>query len=378
MKVALVAGETSGDLLAGLLLDGLKTRWPHLQSFGIGGARMAERGFQAWWPSDKLAVRGYIEVLRHYREIIGIRKQLKARLLKDRPDVFVGVDAPDFNLDLARDLRDQGIKTVQFVSPSIWAWRARRIEKIKKSIDHVLCIFPFEPEIYAKHGMSASYVGHPLANVIPLQPNRHEALEALNLKDGVQVVAVLPGSRASEIQYLGDTFALAIAFMLQAKPELKILIPAIPALKERINNSLKNNLTSQQLQQVQILDSQSHLALMACDVALVASGTATLEAALFKRPMVIAYKMNRISWWMMKRMKYQAWIGLPNILCQDFLVPEFLQDKATPQALSDATLAWLEDSARYQKTVMRFEALHDELRRDTPTLIAQDMAKVLA
>jgi lipid-A-disaccharide synthase len=382
MKIALVAGETSGDLLAGLLIDGLKTQWPDLTSFGIGGARMAERGFTAWWPSDKLAVRGYIEVLRHYREIVGIRKQLKARLLApngaDRPDVFIGVDAPDFNLDLARDLRAQGIKTIQFVSPSIWAWRGERIHKIKESVDHVLCIFPFEPALYAKHGISASYVGHPLANVIPLQPNRDKAREALGLSNDDAVVAVLPGSRASEIAYLAKPFAEAIQLMLQTRPALKILIPAVPLLREKIETVLRDSLSATSLANVLVLAGQSHLALAACDVSLVASGTATLEAALFKRPMVIAYKMNPLSWLMMRKKRYQTWVGLPNILCGDFVVPEFLQGAATPQALSRAVLAWLDDPKLSAKVAERFTDLHRELLRDTPRLCAQDVAKVLA
>ncbi|MDI9333677.1 MAG: lipid-A-disaccharide synthase [Cytophagales bacterium] len=382
MKVALVAGETSGDLLAGLLLDGLKTRWPELQSFGIGGERMMERGFAAWWSSDQLAVRGYMEVLRHYREITGIRRQLKARLLapsgKDRPDVFIGVDAPDFNLDLAHDLRASGMKTIQFVSPSIWAWRGERIEKIQQSVDHVLCIFPFEPAIYAKHGVSASYVGHPLAGVIPLEVNRDKAREALGLFVNDVVVAVLPGSRTSEIEYLGLPFAQTIKRLLQARPALKVLIPAVPLLKNTITEQLGKVLGASECHQVQVLHGQSHAALAACDVSLVASGTATLEAALFKRPMVIAYKMHALSWWKMRRMKYQPWVGLPNILCQDFVVPEFLQNAATPEALSDAVLAWLDDPVRCAAITGRFMALHHELLRDTPRIAAGDVAKVLA
>jgi lipid-A-disaccharide synthase len=382
MKIALVAGETSGDLLAGLLIDGLKERWPDLHTFGIGGARMTERGFAAWWSSDKLAVRGYIEVLRHYREIVGIRTQLKSRLLDksaaDRPDVFIGVDAPDFNLDLATDLRAQGIKTIQFVSPSIWAWRGERIHKIKQSVDHVLCIFPFEPAIYAKHGISASYVGHPLANVIPLEPNKNKAREQLGLGADDAVIAVLPGSRASEIQYIGETFAKSIKLMLQARPNLKILLPAVPLLNQKIEAQLKTELSSVQLKQVTVLRGQSHLALAACDASLVASGTATLEAALFKRPMVIAYKMNALSWLLMRKKRYQAWVGLPNILCGDFVVPEFLQNEASPNALATSVMAWLDDPAACAKITHRFTDLHHELLRDTPRLAAHDVAKVLA
>src|SRR6186713_1677172 len=204
--IAMVAGETSGDLLAGLLLDGFKARWPSLTSVGIGGSQMVRRGFQAWWPSEKLAVRGYVEVLRHYREIVGIREQLKQRLLAQWPDIFVGVDAPDFNLDLEAALKAQGIKTVHFVSPAIWAWRADRVEKIRRSVDHVLCIFPFEPALLAAHGICATYVGHPLANVIPLKPDRAAARRKLGLKDEDTVIAILPGSRKSEIQYLALRF----------------------------------------------------------------------------------------------------------------------------------------------------------------------------
>lgn len=380
MKVALVAGETSGDLLAGLLIDGLKVKWPLIDTYGIGGARMTERGFAAWWPSDKLAVRGYIEVLRHYREIVGIRQKLKARLLTEPPDVFIGVDAPDFNLDLARDLRQAGITTIQFVSPSIWAWRGDRIKKIKASVDHVLCIFPFEPALYAQHGMSASYVGHPLANVIPLESNRHAARAALGLSHEVSVVAVLPGSRASEIQYMGETFAQAIALMLKARPQLQVLIPAVPFLRETITQRVDKALQvlpSQQRSQVRILNGQSHTALAACDVSLVASGTATLEAALFKQPMVIAYKMHWISWLLMRSKRYQPWVGLPNILCADFVVPEFLQSAATPKALSNATLAWLDEPQKAEVVRARFTALHHELSRDTQRLAASDVADVL-
>jgi lipid-A-disaccharide synthase len=378
MKIALAAGETSGDLLAGLLIDGLKAQWPDLQAYGIGGARMTERGFDAWWSSDKLAVRGYVEVLRHYREIVGIRRQFKERLLQNPPAIFIGVDAPDFNLDLARDLRAKGIKTIQFVSPSIWAWRGERIDKIKESVDHVLCIFPFEPALYAKHGISASYVGHPLASVIPMTSNRDIARETLGLSNEDVVVAVLPGSRASEIQYIGETFAQTIKLLLHARPRINVLLPAVPLLRQQIEMQLSHKLAFNQLERVHVLPGQSHLALAACDVSLVASGTATLEAALFKRPMVIAYKMNALSWFLMRQKRYQAWVGLPNILCADFVVPEFLQGAASPQALSRSVLAWLDRPEACATVVDRFTHLHQELRRDTPHLAAKDVAEVLA
>ena len=378
MTTAMVAGEASGDLLAALLLDGMRARWPQLQSSGIGGPRMAERGFQAWWPSDKLSVRGYVEVLRHYREIVGIRKQFKTRLLANPPDVFIGVDAPDFNLDLERDLKATGIKTVHFISPSIWAWRAERAEKIRQSADHVLCVFPFEVALLAKHGIAATYVGHPLANMVPIQPDKAAARAKLGLHDEDQVVAVLPGSRESEIKYLASTFFKAVALIQHEKSAIKIIVPAISALRQAIELAARQ---AGVLDDVQILAGQSHAALAACDVTLIASGTATLEAALFKRPMVIAYNMNWLSWQIMRRKKLQPWVGLPNILCQDFVVPEFLQDAATPQALANAVLAWLDAyataPAKIAALVQKFTALHAELLRDTPTLAADAIQKVL-
>ncbi|HMA08118.1 MAG TPA: lipid-A-disaccharide synthase, partial [Ramlibacter sp.] len=217
-RFAMVAGEASGDLLAGLLLDGMRIRWPDLSAEGIGGPQMARRGFQAWWPQEKLAVSGYAEVLRHYRELVGIRNQLRERLLRDPPRVFIGVDAPDFNLDLEAALRAGGIKTVHFVCPSIWAWRAERVEKIRRSADHVLCIFPFEPELLARHGIAATYVGHPLASVIPMVPDRAAARSALGLPADGEVLAVLPGSRASEIHHLAGRFFAAAALVRRARP----------------------------------------------------------------------------------------------------------------------------------------------------------------
>ena len=374
----MVAGEASGDLLAALLLDGLLARWPQLQAFGIGGPQMAQRGFKAWWPSDKLSVRGYVEVLRHYREIVGIRKLFKARLLANPPDVFIGVDAPDFNLDLERDLKAQGIKTVHFISPSVWAWRAERVEKIRQSVDHVLCVFPFEVALLAQHGIAATYVGHPLANVIPMHADKAAARVKLGLRDDDQVIAVLPGSRQSEIKYLAPVFFKAVARMLIASSAIKIIVPAIPALRPAIELAATQ---AGVLNHVQIFEGQSHTALAACDATLIASGTATLEAALYKRPMVIAYNMNWLSWQIMRRKKLQPWVGLPNILCQEFVVPEFLQDAATPQALASAVLGWLDAYATAPAKIAalqkKFTTLHADLLRDTPKLATDAIQKVL-
>ena len=371
----MVAGETSGDLLAGLLLDGMHVRWPGLQSSGIGGTHMQQRGFDAWWPSEKLAVHGYsLDVLRRYREIVGIRNQLKTRLLETPPDIFIGIDAPDFNLDLERDLKDSGIKTAHFVSPSIWAWRPERVEKIRQSVDHVLCIFPFEVALLARHGIAATYVGHPLANVIPLQPDRAAARVALGLSHDAQVVAVLPGSRKSEITHLASRFFQAVALVKHARQAIKFVVPAVPQWHAAITQAAKE---AGVFADVQILNGQSHLALAACDVTLIASGTATLEAALFKRPMVIAYNMSWVSWQIMRRKKLQPWVGLPNILCGDFVVPELLQDAATPAALASSVEAWLDAPEKIAALQQRFSDLHRELQRDTSQLAANAIQTIL-
>lgn len=375
-RFSLVAGETSGDLLAGLLLQGLRQRWPDLQASGIGGPSMVAQGFEAWWPSEKLAVRGYIEVLRHYREIVGIRDRLRERLLgAERPDLFVGVDAPDFNLDLEAALKAQGVRTVHFVCPSIWAWRPERVEKIRRSADHLLCIFPFEPELLARHGIASTYVGHPLANLIAQEPDRAMARQTLRLRDDETVVALLPGSRASEVQYLARRFFDAAVLMKKARPTLRFVLPAVPALRERIGQYAAASGLGDALM---LLDGQSHTALAACDVTLIASGTATLEAALFKRPMVIAYNMNWLSWQIMRRKQLQPWVGLPNILSGEFVVPELLQDAATPQALARETLAWLDAPERCTRLQHRFSDLHHLLRRDTARLATDAIEKVLA
>ncbi len=379
-RVAMVAGETSGDLLAGLLLDGMQAVWPQLLARGIGGPQMQVRGFAAWWPSDKLAVHGYsLELLRRLAEIVGIRKQLRARLLADKPDVFIGVDAPDFNLALEADLRAAGVKTVHFVCPSIWAWRAERIDKIRRAADHVLCIFPFEPELLERHGIAATYVGHPLAGVIPLVPDRAAARRQLGLAQDGTVLALLPGSRRAEVEYISEGFFRAAALVRQALPAIEMIVPAVPALQDRIVAQAQACGLGGALK---VVNGQSHAVLAACDVTLIASGTATLEAALFKRPMVIGYRMHPISWRLMRRKQLQPWVGLPNILCQDFVVPELIQDAATPQALAGAVLQWLDArrSAPERITALeeRFTALHQSLLRDTPQLAANAIRQVLA
>lgn len=381
-RIAMVAGETSGDLLAALLLDGLHQHWPQAQAFGIGGLHLQQRGFAAWWPSERLAVHGYSwEVFRRLAEILGIRKKLRQRLLADPPAVFVGVDAPDFNLGLEADLRAAGVKTVHFVCPSIWAWRANRVEKIRKAADHVLCIFPFEPALLAQHGIEATYVGHPLASVLPMQPDRAAARMRLGQGWGEkdQVLAVLPGSRLSEVRYIAPAFFQAVALIKQALPAIKIVVPVVPSLMDEVQRIARQHQVHDMLH---IVQGRSHDALEACDCTLIASGTATLEAALYKRPMVIGYRMHAWSWWLMRRKQLQPWVGLPNILCASFVVPELIQDAATPEALSAAVLQWLRARETHPETIealeQRFTALHQELQRDTAQLAAHAIQKIIA
>jgi len=374
MRLAMVAGEASGDLLAGLLLRGLKARWPDLNAAGIGGAQMVGQGFESWWSSDKLAVRGYVEVLRHYRELVVIRRRLAARLLAERPDAFIGIDAPDFNLDLEGQLKRAGIKAIHFVCPSIWAWRGERVNKIARNVEHVLCLFPFEPALLAQHGVAATYVGHPLADAIPLEPPRAAARRSLGLQVNDAVVALLPGSRRSEIQYIAPLFLQAAARLHRRRPALHFVLPVVPGLRPLIEPMLAQHAAATP---IKLLDGRSHDALAACDVTLIASGTATLEAALFKRPMVIAYRMNSLSWQMMRRMQYQAWVGLPNILCEDFVVPERLQGDADPDTLASDVLAWLDAPARAEALARRFTELHHLLRRDTARTATDAIEKIL-
>ncbi|HVZ43077.1 MAG TPA: lipid-A-disaccharide synthase [Ramlibacter sp.] len=365
MPFAMVAGEASGDLLGATLMDGLLARWPRTTAHGIGGPRMIERGFEAWWPAETLALHGYAEALVRYRELVGIRARLRERLIASPPRAFIGIDAPDFNLDLEGALKARGIRTVHYVCPSIWAWRADRVHKIKASCDRVLCLFPFEPPLLEKHGIAATYVGHPLANAIPLDPDKSAARAALGLPGDAEVVAILPGSRGSEVKHLAERFFRAALQLAQLRSGVHFVVPAVPSMKARIEAAaraagLQRHLT--------IVTGQSHTVLAACDVALVASGTATLEAALFKRPMVIAYSVHWFSWVLMRPRKLQPWVGLPNILAGDFVVPELLQQDAKPERLVRALLDWLAAPDRMAAVQEEFRALHLQLRRDTAKL----------
>ncbi len=374
MRVSMVVAERSGDQLAALLLGGMRHAWPDLRADGIGGPQMQALGFASRWSCDELSVRGLVEALMRYRRITGIRQQLIDSLIAQPPDLFVGVDASDFNLTVERELGRHGIPAVQLVCPSIWAWRPERVTKIRESVRHILCLYPFETALLAEHGIEGTFVGHPVADVIPLVPDRQVARQALGLDPEAQVVALLPGSRASEIRYLIQPFARAARLMHAQRPRLQFVLPTHELLRPAIEAALQ---AAGMAQQVRIVMGQSHTVQAACDVALVASGTATLETALFKRPMVIAYRMQWLSWRMANGKRLLPWVGLPNILCNEGLVPEFLQEQVQPEALARSVLAWLDDPAAVQRLEQRFADLHHELRQDMPTLSTHAIQKIL-
>lgn len=374
-RFAMVAGEASGDLLAGLLLGGLKSRWPALRAQGIGGPKMAAQGFEAWWPHSLLSVRGYTEVLLRLHSLLKLRRDLGDRILHERPDAFIGIDAPDFNLGLETRLKAAGIKSIHFVSPSVWAWRSDRILKIAQAVDHMLCVFPFEPALYAQHGIAATYVGHPLADAIPMDVPREAARAALGLAPDATVVALLPGSRGGEVKHIAPRLLAAAERMKARRGDLVFLLPVVPGLREKVESLMARHAPTAG---VRLLDGRSHEVLAACDVTLVASGTATLEAALFKRPMVITYVIHYFEWLRLRGLQLQPWIGLPNILCGDFVVPELIQQQATPEALADAAFAWLDQPAKAAALMARFTELHHTLRRNTAQAAADAIAQVLS
>ncbi|MBI1890801.1 MAG: lipid-A-disaccharide synthase [Burkholderiales bacterium] len=372
----MVAGETSGDLLASRLLSGLRPQLPDAHMHGIGGANMAQHGFVADWPMEKLAVRGLFEVLAHYREIKGIQNALRDKLLVERPAAFIGVDAPDFNLGLEMQLKEAGIPTMHFISPSIWAWRGGRIKKIARAVSHMLVIFPFEEIIYREAGIPATYVGHPLAEVIALQSDVAAARKALNIAENARVVAILPGSRLSELKYNSAAFIGAARILAKRDPQLQFVVPMAG---ERQREYFAQLLVQAGLNDMplHVTNGQSHTAIAAADAVLVASGTATLEVALFKKPMVIAYKMMAASWHVMRHMGYLPWVGLPNILAREFLVPELLQNAATAETLAEALWKQLNDEQNRAMLQLRFTDMHHTLLRNTARESAQAVLNLI-
>ena len=362
--IGIVAGEASGDLLGSHLMAALKEVRPELQFVGIGGPKMQSVGMEILFPMEKLAVRGYVEVLRHYFEILGIRRKLRAYFRANPPDIFIGIDAPDFNLGLELALKQQGIPTIHYVSPSIWAWRGERIHKIKRAVTRILALFPHEPELYRQAGVPVDYVGHPLADMLPEQPKRAEMRETMRIPQHAKVFAFLPGSRQSEVKYLANTFIETAKLILQQLPDARFLVPLVSRETRGIFEQALYDCDAQELP-ITLLFGHAQDAMIAADGVLVASGTATLEAALVKRPMVITYRMPALSWWLMKRKSYQPYYGLPNILCERFVVPELFQEDATPENLTQALLNLINNPEAVMQLEEAFITLHRTLRQNT-------------
>jgi lipid-A-disaccharide synthase len=376
LRVGMVAGEASGDLLAAHLIAALKARRRGMLFGGIGGPRMAAQGFQSEFPMEKLSVRGYAEALRSFSEIMGIRRRLARALLEERPDLFIGVDSSDFNLGLERRLKEAGIPAIHYVSPSVWAWRRWRVRRIVRSVSHILVMFPFEAPLYEKAGVPVTYVGHPLADLIPLEPKKDEARAQLRLPSGRLIVALLPGSRRSELKYMAEAFILAAHRFRQEVHDVHFVCPTVTrATRDMFEQALHQH--SRTDLPLTLLFGHSHEALAAADLALVASGTATLETALFKTPMVIAYRQSAVSWALMRSMLYLPYVGMPNILAGERLVPELLQDQATPAALAAALLALLRDSVGRKRQIERFHEFHHLLRQNTAEKAADAVLGVL-
>jgi len=376
LRVAMVAGEASGDQLAAPLISALKARRNPILFAGIGGPRMESLGFESHYPMEKLSVRGYAEVLLHYREIMGIRRRVAKALLAERPDVFIGVDASDFNLGLERELKDAGIPAIHYVSPSVWAWRGWRVRRIARSVTRILVMFPFEKPLYEKAGVPVTYVGHPLADLIPMDASKHEARAALRLPAGKLIVALLPGSRRSELEYMASSFVLAAHRFRQEVHDVHFVCPMVTRdtrdmFERAVHENQRTDLP------LTLLFGHSHEALAAADLALVASGTATLETALFKTPMVIAYRQSPLTWALMRSMVYLPYVGMPNILAGEKLVPELLQDEANPAALAGALLTLLRDAAAQRRQIERFREFHHLLRQDAAEMAAKTILETI-
>lgn len=378
LRIALVAGETSGDQLGAGLIEALRKRFPETQFAGIGGERMRTAGLEAWHDCSELAVMGLAEVLRHLPRLLRLRRELRQRLLAWRPDVFIGIDAPDFNLGLERALKSAGLRTVHYVSPSVWAWRAGRAAKIGRSADRVLCLFPMEPPIYAAHGIEARFVGHPLADALPLQPDRGAARARLGIADAARVLAVLPGSRLGEIGRLGGIFMDAARRLQHAAPGLQVVIPAAtPACRAALEQLLAEKLLDPP---ALLLDGQAQDALIASDAVLLASGTAALEAMLAKRPMVVGYRIAALTHFLVRALGLMRTrlYSLPNALHGGELVPERMQDDCTPAKLAEALLPWLRADAPVDAALLhRFTELHEQLRGHASEQAAEVVAELL-
>jgi lipid-A-disaccharide synthase len=379
LRIALVAGEASGDLLGADLIAQLRQRHPDAQFAGIGGDGMRAAGLDAWFDASELSVMGLAEVLRHLPRLLKLRGALRQQVLDWQPDVFIGIDAPDFNLGVEKWLKQRGVRTVHYVSPSVWAWREKRAQKIGRSADVVLCLFPMEPAIYARHGIDARYVGHPMADALPLVPDRAAARATLGLNPNMSVLAVLPGSRLGEINRLAAEFIEAARLVAEQVPHLQVVIPAAnAACRAALEPLLAGALFPSP--RPQLLSGQAREAMVASDVVLLASGTATLEAMLAKRPMVVGYKVAPLSAWIARTLgllKVKRF-ALPNVLADEDIAPELMQEDCTPQALSSAVLHWLRTPAEVEALQPRYLQLHARLRQDASARAADAVEELLA
>ena len=379
LRIVLVAGEASGDALGAGLVEELRKRFPDARFAGIGGDAMRAAGVQTWHDASELSVMGLFEVLRHLPRLLKLRREFRQRALDWRPDVVIGIDAPDFNLGVERWFKQRGIATVHYVSPSVWAWREKRAEKIGESADRVLCLFPMEPPIYARHGVDARFVGHPMADAMPLQPDREAARAQLGLPPGAPVLAVLPGSRLGEIERLGEVFFEAA---WRVSEEMRALHVVVPAANARCREVLQAQLSRSALPVMHshLLDGQARAALAAADVVLLASGTATLETMLSKRPMVVGYRISALTYRVVKALgliKVDRY-ALPNVLAGEDLAPELIQDACTPDRLAAAILHWFRSPEAVAALEPRYLALHEQLRRDASATAAEAVATLPA
>lgn len=377
LRVGMLAGEASGDILGAGLIAALQKRFETVEVVGIAGPRMQALGARSLFPMERLSVMGLVEPLKRLPELLRIRRNLRLHFLENRPDVFIGIDSPDFNLGLEEALKAAGIPTVHYVSPSVWAWRQGRIKKIARAVDHMLTLLPFEADFYREHEVPVTFVGHPLADEIPLEVDVAGARKKLALSRADRVVALLPGSRGGEVRLLGPLFLQAANWCHQRRPELKFVLPAANAeRRQQIETQLAEMSGAENLP-VTVLDGDSQTALAAADAVLIASGTATLETMLMGKPMVVAYKMAALSYAIFSRMLHTPWVSLPNLLAQKELVPEILQDDATPEALGAAILRYFDDPLLHDQLQRDFSELHQQLRRNASEKAAEAICRVL-
>lgn len=377
LRIGMLAGEASGDILGAGLITALQKRFSKVEVTGIAGPRMLALGAESMFPMERLSVIGLVEPLKRLPELLKIRRSLRQHYIANPPDLFIGIDSPDFNLGLEEALRSEGIPTVHYVSPSVWAWRQGRIKKIARAVDHILTLLPFEADFYREHKVPVSFVGHPLADEIPLDVDVASAKQALGFSADDEVVALLPGSRGGEVRLLGPLFLQSALWCYQRRRNLKFVLPAAsPERKAQLEQQL-SQLPGIEALPLTLLDGNSQQALAAADAVLIASGTATLETMLMNKPMVVAYKMAALSYAIFSRMLHTPWVSLPNLLAQKELVPEILQGDATPEALGAALLNYFDDPLLGDRLRREFSELHQELRRNASEKAADAVCSLL-